>query len=185
MNKLIARTIFLLLIFISTTKSSLAQSKEKDSLSVVAKHRANRAALFSAVVPGLGQAYNKKYWKLPILYAGFGTLYYFIQSNNTEYLKFKTALINRSDTDPNTVDDYPNLSNDDIQVRKDFYRRNRDLSYIITGVVYTLNILDAYVDSQLMDFDVGDNLSMHTAPTLLGTIGQPLRPGVQLTFTFK
>lgn len=185
MRSFFSQKFFILIILSLMNFASHAQSEQKDSISVSAKHRANRAALFSAVVPGLGQAYNHKYWKLPILYAGFGALYYFIHSNNTEYLKFKSALINRTDNNPATVDNYPNLSNDDIIVRKDFYRRNRDLSIILTGVLYTLNILDAYVDSQLLDFDVSDNLTFHTSPTLINFSGQNYKAGLQLTFTFK
>lgn len=185
MRSFFSQTFFCLVILILISFATYAQSEQKDSISVSAKHRANKAALFSAVVPGLGQAYNHKYWKIPILYAGFGTLYYFIQSNNTEYLKFKSALIDRTDNNPATTDNYPNLSNDDINVRKDFYRRNRDLSIILTGVLYTLNILDAYVDSQLLDFDVSDNLSVHTSPTLINFTGQNFKAGLQLTFTFK
>ncbi|MBL0104263.1 MAG: hypothetical protein IPP51_11220 [Bacteroidetes bacterium] len=156
-----------------------------DSLSVMAKKRANRAALYSAILPGLGQAYNKKYWKLPILYAGFGTLYYFIHSNNVEYQKYKTALLYRYDSDSLTIDPYEKYTTEDIKIRRDYYRRNRDLSYILTGILYTLNILDAYVDSQLMDFDVSDDLSLHTAPAIFPMADGTTTAGLHLTLTFK
>lgn len=185
MKSLILRILFFTFIFLSFSCVAKAQGEKKDSISLHAKQRANRAALFSAVVPGLGQAYNKKYWKMPILYAGFGTLFYFISTNNTEYNKYRTALIIRNDNDSNTVDQFSNFSDNDLTVRKDFYRRNRDLSYILTGVLYTLNIIDAYVDSQLMDFDISDNLSMHTSPTLIQSPGRDMKAGLQLTFTFR
>ena len=185
MKSTIQRSLFCLFIFLLSNSNTYGSSEQKDSLSSMAKHRANKSALFSALVPGLGQAYNHKYWKIPIIYAGFGTLFYFIQTNNTEYVKFKNALIFRTDNDSLTNDAYPNLSNADITVRKDYYRRKRDLSYILSGVLYTLNILDAYVDSQLMDFDVSDNLSIHTSPTLFNIEGGRTLAGIQLTFNFK
>jgi hypothetical protein len=162
-----------------------AQNEQKDSVSVIARHRANRAALFSAVVPGLGQAYNKKYWKVPLIYAGFGTLYYFVSTNNTEYQKFRKALIYRNDSDSGTVDEFTNFTDVDLTTRRDYYRRNRDLSYIIAGVLYTLNIIDAYVDSQLMDFDISDDLSMHSTPALFYIADGRSAAGLQLTFTFR
>ena len=185
MKSIFIKILFLVSTFLFLVNIANAQIAQKDSISLSAKERANRAALFSAIIPGLGQVYNKKYWKLPILYAGFGTLYYFISSNNTELKKYKTALILRNDNDSNTVDQFPRFSDADLTVRKDFYRRNRDLSYILTGVLYTLNIIDAYVDSQLMDFDISDDLSMHTAPTLFQTPGSEMRAGLQLIFTFR
>jgi hypothetical protein len=185
MKSLSDKVFFLAFIFLSLNSVVKAQSDQKDSLSIYAKKRANRAALFSAIVPGAGQVYNKKYWKVPVIYAGFGTLYYFIHTNNEEYKKYKTALSERNDNDSNTVDEFPQLSNSDLTVREDYYRRNRDLSYILAGVLYTLNIIDAYVDSQLMDFDISDNLSMHTSPTLIQAPGREMKAGLQLTFTFR
>jgi Family of unknown function (DUF5683) len=151
------------------TKDSLKISEKnetKDSLTSSSKKRANRVAIMSAVIPGLGQIANKKYWKLPIIYGATGVLIYFIKTNNSEYDKFKKALIYRNDNDSMTVDDYPRFTNDDLTVRKDYYRRNRDLSYIFAGVLYTLNVIDAYVDSQLMNFDISDNLSIRTTGTI-------------------
>lgn len=157
---------FLLLVF--SIQWVHAQEKLSDTLTLTttANHRANRAALMSAILPGAGQVYNKSYWKVPILYGGVAALIYFINFNQTNYKTFKTAYIYRSDRDTNTVDEFPNYTNDDLLVRRDYYRRNRDLCYIVTGVVYVLNIIDAYVDAHLKDFDVSDDLSLHTKPYL-------------------
>lgn len=142
---------------------------------MAAKHRANRAAVMSAIVPGAGQVYNKSYWKVPVLYGGLAALVYFIDFNNKYYRTFKTAYQYRTDADSTTTDAFPNYTNVDLLVRKDYYRRNRDLCYIITGVVYVLNIIDAYVDAHLKDFDVGDDLSLHTRPYLdLASNGTPV-----------
>ncbi len=146
--------------------SSSAQEKTNDTLALTssAKHRANHAAILSAVLPGAGQIYNKSYWKVPILYGGFAALVYYINFNNKSYKTFKTAYLYRTDADSTTIDSYPNYTNDDLLVRKDFYRRNRDFCYILTGLVYVLNIVDAYVDAHLKDFDVSDDLTIKTHP---------------------
>ena len=140
----------------------------------------------SAILPGLGQAYNKSYWKIPVLYAGIGTLIYFAGDNNSEYEKYKEAYFFRLDGDSTTNDvSYPNLNDEDIKVRMDYYRRNRDLCYVLLGTVYVLNIVDAYVDAHLKDFDVSDNLSMSARPRLyLQQSGQPVA-GLSLCLKLK
>jgi hypothetical protein len=165
--------------------AATAKKAENDSITSAARKRANKMAIMSAVVPGLGQIGNKKYWKLPILYGAGGVLYYFIRTNDSEYHKFRKALLYRTDNDSLTVDDYPRFTNDDLTVRKNYYRRNRDLSYIFAGVLYTLNIIDAYVDSQLMNFDVGDNLTLHTMPALNFSPGLQPVASVSLILRFK
>lgn len=162
-----------------------ASGQVSDSLTLASKKRANRSAIYSAILPGLGQFKNKKYWKIPVLYAGFGTLYYFIHSNNNYYKEFKTAYQYRTDENATTLDGYPRLSNDDIKIRKDYYRRNRDLSIILTGVLYTMNIIDAYVDAQLMDFDVSDQLSLRMGPGLIQDNGKSVTPALCLTFSIR
>jgi hypothetical protein len=165
--------------------TAFADSGNTDSLSQVAKRRANKAALMSAILPGSGQVMNKKYWKVPIIYGGGFAIAYFVKTNNDEYHNFQDALIYRSDNDPATVDDYPFFTADDLKTRRDYYRRNRDLSYIFAGLLYTLNIIDAYVDSQLMDFDVSDNLSLKLNPVIeTGMAYQPV-PSLNLILNFK
>ena len=168
--------LFCLFIFFSN-QISFAQEKLPDTLSLssVVKHRANRAALLSAIVPGAGQVYNKSYWKVPVLYGGIAALVYFVNFNQTNYRTFNTAYIYRNDEDSGTIDEFPNYSNDDLIVRRDYYRRNRDLTYVIGGVVYVLNIIDAYVDAHLKDFNVSDNLSFRTHPYVnLDGVGSPV-----------
>jgi hypothetical protein len=177
---------FILLIFIAGYfLPVMAADETKDSLTVVAKKRANKAALMSAILPGAGQVYNKKYWKVPVIYGGAFVLGYFIKTNNTEYKKFKEAIVERNDGDSTTVDDYPRYTDEDLKARKDYYRRNRDLCYIFAGLLYTLNIIDAYVDSQLMNFDVSDNLSLHTGGTFNYLANGLPVVSLQLTLTLK
>lgn len=156
-------------------------------------HSPRKATMLSAAFPGLGQAYNKKYWKMPIVYAGFGTLGYFIYTNNAEYKSFRDAYLYRMDDNPATVSDikFKNYSDDGLKRGRDYYRRNLEVSWIFTGLFYVLNILDATVDAHLADFDVSENLSMKIEPQIIFapslTYAKPLhpvQPGLKLTFKF-
>ena len=153
----------------------------------IAKKRANRAALYSTILPGAGQFYNKKYWKIPILYAGFVVLGYAIEFNNSNYKTFKHAYKLRTDPDSTTIDDYVNIypDADALLVRKDYYRRTRDLLWIITAGVYVLNIIDAYVDAHLADFDISDDLSMRAQPGMQFAFNKNPVPSLSLTFSLK
>ncbi|MFM2207775.1 MAG: hypothetical protein RL213_1750 [Bacteroidota bacterium] len=159
----ILRFIFLSVAFVSSGQSASAES-EKDSLTAISRARANKAALYSAILPGAGQVYNHRYWKVPLVVGGFVGLYYVSDFNNTYYKDFRTAYIARTDNDSTTSDNYPLYTLQEIRVRMDYYRRNRDLSYILMGGFYILTIVDAYVDAQLKDFDVSDRLSLKIHP---------------------
>jgi len=125
-----------------------------------------KAAMLSAAFPGLGQVYNKKYWKVPIIYAGLLTSVYYINDNNIKYKQYKDAYIIRMDNNPNTMDDYVGeYSNGDLIILKDFYRRNREISILCFVGTYILNIVDASVDAHLFDYDISDDISFHVYPT--------------------
>ncbi len=130
-----------------------------------------RAAMLSATLPGAGQLYNKRYWKVPIIYAGFGTLAYFIDFNNSNYRKWREAWIARVDGNPNTVDDFPIYSDAELERAMNFYRRNLEITYVLTAALYLLNILDASVDAHLMTFDVGEDLTMGLHPATFPSAG--------------
>ena len=87
------------------------------------KHSPKKATILSAVLPGAGQIYNKKYWKLPIIYGGFGTLIAIISFNQKYYHTFKVAYVNRIDTSLHALDLYPQYSNSDLLTLRDYYRR--------------------------------------------------------------
>jgi len=127
------------------------------------KHSPKKAARLSAMLPGLGQAYNEKYWKIPVVYAALGTSTYFIINNNKEYQKYKNAYIARTDDDSTTVTSLK-FKTENIKLRRDYYRRNLELSIVITAGIYVLNIVDAAVDAHLFDFNVNENLSMRIEP---------------------
>lgn len=156
------------------TDSIKDQAKESKALPVDSNHlhSPKRATIYSAILPGLGQAYNKKYWKIPVIYAGLGATGYFFFYNNKEYQRTRKALVNRLDTDSLTIDTEftdPRYTNEFLQDRKNYFRRNRDLSAIIGILVYVANIIDADVDAHLTYFNVDNNLSLQV---------MPLQPGV-------
>jgi hypothetical protein len=150
--------------------SALAQSSEmanKPDTATQKVHSPKKAAVFSAVLPGLGQAYNHKYWKIPIVYVGFGAFGYFIHQNYTEYQKFKEAYIWKVSNDTVPINNeyiYKYESADQLKSGKDYYLRNFELTCILTGLWYILNILDATVDAYLMDYEINENLSLHIEP---------------------
>lgn len=138
-----------------------------------------RAVWYSALFPGLGQIYNRKYWKLPIVYGGFAATFY-AYNWNSQFLKdYSQAYLDIMDNDPNTKsyeDIVPpsmlNSYNQDqlkniLKRQKDMFRRNRDLSIISMLGVYLLSVLDAYVDAQLFDFDINPDISMRVEPTII------------------
>ena len=135
-------------------------------------HSPKKAALFSAIIPGTGQIYNKKYWKAPIVYAGFVGLAYSFQFNQSRYVKYRDALKYRLDDDASTTDAYTNIYSDDqLTELYQYYHRYRDLTVIGAAALYLLNIVDAAVDAHLFTFNVSDDLSLNIQPTLINTAG--------------
>jgi len=120
--------------------------------------RPAKAAFYSAVLPVLGQAYNKKYWKIPIVYAAIGTGIYFYTDNNKQYKRVREAYKRRL---AGFEDDefQGRLTDDGLREAQKSFRRNKELSLLITFGLYALNIVDANVDAHLLQFNVDDNLS--------------------------
>ena len=156
-----------------------------------------KAALYSAILPGAGQFYNKAYWKVPVVYATGAVLGYFLIDNNNKYQSYKTALSIRGDDDPDTKDEYwdhPILGVDNgikpgtyaytnFKRRIDFYRRNRDLTILLSIGAHVLQIAEAYVHAHLKEFDVSDDLALRIQPGIIPVqaLGSTVSPG--LTFT--
>jgi len=148
---------------------------EKEKINVLAP---SKAAFYSAVLPGLGQIYNKRYWKVPLVYAAIGTGIYAYTFNNNLYDRYRTAYksrlagfmddefydLNNSGIDPGN----PDLSNEALQDAQERYQKDRDLSLLITIGLYVLNIVDANVDAHLKQFNIDDDLSLnlHIMPYL-------------------
>lgn len=168
-----------------------------DSIRTLFKPDPMKAVWMGAIIPGYGQIYNRKYWKLPIVYGGFLGCAYAIAWNGTRYSDYKTAYRDIIDKDPNTnyfmdilpegytlaslggVSQYTRT----LQTKQNTFRRYRDLSIIITAVFYGLTLVDAYVDAQLYDFDISPDLSMYITPSILeyGDQNRLKAPALQLT----
>ncbi|MGN1264937.1 MAG: DUF5683 domain-containing protein [Muribaculaceae bacterium] len=159
----------------------------------------NRALWLSMLCPGLGQVYNRRYWKLPIVVGGFVGMGYAISWNNKMLKDYTKAYSDIMDNDPNTksyMDFYPpTVSESDIdpeylkktlKAKKDFFRRNRDLCIIGIAGVYLICLVDAYVDAAMSKFDISDDLSMKVKPTLIepSSTGKLPSVGVACAFTF-
>ena len=181
-----------------THADSMTLMMPADTLQV--KHKRNwatwhpnpkRALWLALVIPGAGQIYNRKYWKLPIVYGGFVGCAYAMRWNNQMYRDYSQAYMDLMDNDPNT-DSYNSFMHlgtkiDESNItryqelfkrRKDRFRRWRDLSFFCLIGVYALSVVDAYVDASLSEFDISDNLSLKVEPTIINnnTERNPLRP---------
>ncbi|MFY0626668.1 MAG: hypothetical protein JXR07_10245 [Reichenbachiella sp.] len=120
----------------------------------------NKATLYSAVIPGLGQIYNKQYWKLPILYGGAILIGHYIKYNNDFYNAFRNAWIAETDNNPNTENPFSDFPTASLQRNAEQFRRDRDFLIIIGVVYYLLNIVDAHVAAHLMEFDMNSDLAI-------------------------
>ena len=125
-----------------------------------------RAAFYSAILPGLGQAYNKSYWKIPIVYIAIGIPTYLYVVNDKELDRYRTAYKRRLDglTDDEfyagRTDGNPRLSTDALRRAQDTYRRNKEMAMLFAIGFYALNIIEANVDAHLKQFNVNENLSL-------------------------
>jgi len=149
-------------------------SVELDSNEKSGLRNPKKAAIMSALVPGLGQIYNRKYWKLPIVYGAVGTSVYLIGFNRSQYKLFKQYYL--WDIDPDTPlksPYYPDVQPQSLRQQADQYRSWMEFSYIALTVAYLLQIVDASVDAHLSGFDVSEDLSIN------------IRPSIQVAHNFK
>ncbi len=168
-----------------------------------------KATMLAVTFPGLGQVYNRKYWKIPLVYAGFGGIIYSISFNTTYHNRFMKAYQDFTDkipetasyaefirgTDPSEYDPVlhpdtydPSTASwvtDQLLLRVDYYKKYRDLSYIGIAAWYLISILDANVDASLFNFDISNNLDLEVAPEqtpVPGLTGAGLQLSLKLTF---
>lgn len=157
--------IFLLFIFLFHKQFMTAQvdtvKTEKKNKAIYKKARI--ATVMSAVLPGAGQVYNKKYWKVPIIYAGLGGFGYLFAVNQEKFAYYSKHLKAEYDDDASTVNT-SGYSGTQLQTLKNDYRKTRDLGIIGCAIIYALNIIDANVDAHLRTFDVSDDLSLKLSP---------------------
>jgi len=154
-------------------------AKDTIKLKEIDPLRPSKAAFYSAILPGLGQAYNKKYWKIPLVYGAIGTSLYFYIDNNKKYHNYRDAYKQRLLGLP---DKYDYLDDSRLIAAQRFYQRNRDLSLLVTVGFYILNIVDANVDAHLIQFNVSDKLSFQPE---VYTNEFNYKPNLGLTFNYK
>lgn len=159
-----------LLALVTSAQSDTARSTSTDTTLAKdwrARHKPGRAALYSAIIPGAGQIYNRKYWKAPIAWAGLGVCIYFIKTNNEQFVRYRDDYVALVDNDPNTVDEFHGeVSPESLRSAADTYHKWRDLSYLCLAGVYILNIVDAEVDGYFVRFDVSNDLTLGIGPSL-------------------
>jgi hypothetical protein len=149
------------------------------------ENRPATAALYSAALPGLGQAYNKKYWKIPLIYGGGLVVGYFINYNHQLYKQYRDGLYAIIDEDDRTVPFNPDFDETFYRNRTSYWGRNRDLLMIAAVVVYAFNIIDAHVDAHLELFTVEDDISLNLEPSIQQTAMQTNLYGFSLKLRFN
>ncbi|WP_422105207.1 DUF5683 domain-containing protein [Winogradskyella sp.] len=126
--------------------------------------RPSKAAFYSAIFPGAGQAYNKKYWKIPIVWGAIGTGVYFYLRNDRQFDRYRDAYKRRlagfTDDEFSDENGNPLISDDGLIRAQQQFRRNKEISLLVTIGLYALNIIDANVDAHLLQFNVDENLSL-------------------------
>lgn len=184
----------------------------KDSLKISVSEQKKvlspkKASIYAALFPGLGQVYNGKYWKLPIVYGGYAGLIYVLGWNNNNYNDYFDAyktmskyqtVVQMSKADKDYLNNLFKIPYWDLNINptrfetfksqlksgKDFYRRSRDMSVIMIAALHVLSIIDASVDANLSDFEINDNLGMHVEPMPMNFGNGPQVIGVNIAFNF-
>lgn len=153
--------------------------KAKVKLNPKGEHDPGKAAFYSAVLPGMGQAYNREYWKIPIVYAALGISAGFFISNLDNYKLYRDAYRMRiaNQGNPNYTDDFK-YTNSDLVYLRDAYRQYVDYSVLVFALAYGLNIVDATVFAHLKQFDISDDLSMYITPKIINN--QAIGIGINL-----
>jgi hypothetical protein len=184
--------LFLLILLLGLPFIGDAQSKrdrikggyENDTIALK-NHSPGKAALYSALLPGAGQFYNRKYWKMPVIYAGLFVVGGFVGSNNEQYNDYKNEAINRYNY--GVVVGYPDLSDEEVLSNMEFYERRRNLNILILVGVYLLQIVDATVDAQFFGFDVSDDVTFRAEPYINQSefnSAAPINTGITLSLKF-
>lgn len=181
-------SILVLFLFLLSSVSVFAQDENATILVAKDSVQSNnidpltpaKAAFYSAVLPGLGQAYNKKYWKIPLVYGAIGTSIYFYMDNDKRYKQFRNAY--KSRLEGIVTEDLKRFDNNRLIAAQRIYQRNRDLSALVTLAFYALNIIDANVDAALLQFNVDENLSLK--PVLYPN-DVTMRTNVGLTLNYR
>ncbi|KAB1065178.1 DUF5683 domain-containing protein [Salibacter halophilus] len=177
-------TILLLPLFSAAQDSaSVSKGSDRDTNAYVPTKSPKKATIMSAILPGAGQVYNEKYWKVPIIYGGFGVAAYLANRYTNQYNLYRDAY--REASDPNGTSPFPNVTPAAIRDTRDTYRQWMELSYISIGIIYIFQIVDANVDAHLYDFDVSDDLSLNLQPNMQPAGFNRTATGFKVTLTIK
>ena len=145
----------------------IKEEQPLEQMSLKGSHSPKKATLL-ALIPSAGQAYNRKYWKMPIVYAGFGAGIYFGITNNNDYKLYRAAYDYKmgivTDVSDKVKEEAARYTADNLITLRDYYRRNMELSWILTVAWYVVQIIDANVDAHFFYYDVNDNLTLHIEP---------------------
>ena len=132
----------------------------KQSVNAQTKEKSPRKAAILSIVPGAGQVYTKKYWKIPIIYSALIASGYYINDNNSEYKEYRDTYLNRMDGQSDNL----NYTNSELITLKDYYKRNREISIMLFSLTYILNIIDASVNAHLSEYEVNEDISLGLRP---------------------
>jgi len=198
-------TIILIVLLFCFQQNNIAQDSLSVKKRVKPEFRAEpqRATMLALTFPGLGQVYNRKYWKIPLVYAGFGGLAYAISYNSSRYITYMKAYQDYTDNipetdsylellyfaDPESYDRYAHpaayATYREAMLRGiDGYKKYRDLSYIGIAVWYLVTVLDANVDASLFNYDISDNLDLEFTPVQMSSSGTGLGLNISMIVTF-
>ena len=166
------------------TEKEVVEDIEKANVKIIPKYNPTKAGLYSAVLPGLGQYYNKKYWKIPIVWGAVGTGVGIIVYNDKQYKRYRTAYIAELNGQPHEFSDIPGVDKIVLGNTQDRAKRQRDYAIAVTGLVYILNIVDAVVDAHLYEQKHDPDLAIK--PTVVNDnfgLGYA-KAGLSLTYRF-
>jgi len=160
-----------------STASSDSARKEEKRVAKIENKRPRKAALMSTIVPGLGQVYNRQYWKVPIIYAGGIALIYLLSSNESQLKHYKHLYDTTSASNASYLAVY--------QTQEDYYHKNRDLCAVLLLGLYGLNIIDANVSAHLREFNIDEKLSLKFKPLFYAKYNSQFVAGLTVNLVFK
>lgn len=170
----------------------LKQDAPIETMSVNERQHSPKTATLLALIPSAGQAYNRKFWKMPIVYAGFGVTTYFAITNGKDYHLYRDAYDYKMGTNTNVseqaIEEAAKYTGDNLITLRDYYRSNMELSWILTAAWYIVQIIDANVDAHFFYYDIDDDLTLHVEPQFNtindSRLGYGNNIGLSLTLSF-
>jgi hypothetical protein len=165
----------------------LPTARMQRDTSYISHHDPRKAVIYSLILPGLGQIYNRKYWKIPFIYGGAGAFLYYVSYNQMQYRKFRNALFENKATNADAVIDGYSYKFSDLDNGRDYFRRYRDISIAGLAGMYLLNVIDAMVDAYFVRYDITDDLSLKLEPAVIqntGIMGETASLGFRINIGF-